>query len=271
MKKANIVMTAIESLATCAVAWSQTSPSSPADILRQARNYQFQFRAGQYDVVPKYVAMLEEATKADPDSADFWNGLGVAYLAQAAGTMLTRGNPADAAIAVPKGIRALERALALNPDHAEALALHGGIQAAMASYQEAQQMALKGVAEMNHAVELAPKSVRVRLQCAFSGINLPDAMRNNANEAEDLDFIIKVASGSRPGDYLRILRGDLSFELGQVDLARDQYELAGKSASPAADLAQARLTALSQGGVTAADIKKLRNAAGTNCSMCHGK
>ena len=102
---------------------------------------------------------------------------------------------------------------------------------------------------MNRAVELAPNSVRVRLVRAFNGLNLPDALRNHAAEAEDLDFLIKVAGGSRPGDYLHIMRGDLYFELGKLDLARSQYEIASKSASPAASEATERLTALTQGGV----------------------
>ena len=106
---------------------------------------------------------------------------------------------------------------------------------------------------------------------AFNGLSLPDALRNHAAEGEDLDFLIKAAEGSRPGDYLHIMRGDLYFELGQPDLARDQYEIAGNSASPAAAEAHARLAALTQGGVAATDIKKLRTAAGANCTMCHGK
>jgi tetratricopeptide (TPR) repeat protein len=239
--------------------------------LRQARAYQFQLRAGQYDILPKYVAMLEEATKADPENADLWNGMGTAYLAQAAGAMLTGGKPADAYTAVQKGMQALEHALKLNPDQAEALATHGGVQAMMASFQQAPQIAAKGVAEMNRAVELAPDSVRVRLVRAFNGLNLPNTLRNNAAEAEDLEFIISVAEGSRQGDYLHILLGDLYFELGKLDLARNQYEIAGESASPAATEAKARLTALTQGGVTVTDIKKLRSAAGANCAMCHGK
>jgi hypothetical protein len=50
-----------------------------------------------------------------------------------------------------------------------------------------------------------------------------------------------------------------------------QYEVVAKSTSPASADAAARLTALNQGGVPAADIKKLRAQAGTNCLMCHGK
>jgi tetratricopeptide (TPR) repeat protein len=215
--------------------------------------------------------MLEEATKTDPENADLWDAMGVAYLAQAAGAMLSGGKLADAMIALQKGPKALERAIELNPDHAGALSTHGGIQSMMASFQQAPQMAAKGVAEMNRAVELAPNSARVRLQRAFSGLSLPDPLRNNAAEAEDLDFLIKITEGSRPGDYLHIMRGDLYFELGKMDLARNQYEIAGKSASPASTEAKARLTALTQGGVAVTDIKKLRNAAGADCTMCHGR
>jgi tetratricopeptide (TPR) repeat protein len=197
--------------------------------------------------------------------------MGVAYLAQAAGTMLTGGKPVEAFTAVQKGMHSLEHALELNPDHAEALATHGGVQAMMASFQQQPQLAAKGVADMNRAVNLAPNSVRVRLARAFNGLSLPDALRSNAAEAEDLDFLIKVAGGSRAGDYLHIMRGDLYFELGKLDLAGNQYEMAGKSASPATAEATARLTALAQGGVPATDIKKLRIAAGANCVMCHGK
>jgi hypothetical protein len=193
MKKSNIVLT-LACLAMSAAAWPQTTTtSSTADILRQARAYQLQFRAGRYEVVPKYVAMLEEATKADPENADLSNAVGVAYLAKSAAVMLTGGKPADAWTAVQNGMHALEHALELNPHHAEALATHGGVQALMASFQQQPQLAANGVAEMNRAVELSPNSVRVRLQRAFSGLSLPDALRNNAAEAEDLYFLIKVA------------------------------------------------------------------------------
>jgi tetratricopeptide (TPR) repeat protein len=271
MKRSSIVWTALACMTMSVVAWAQTTASGVADILRQARAYQFQFRGGQYDVAPKAVVMLEEATKAKPENADLANAMGVAYLAQVAGGMLTGGNPADAFTGVQKGLKSLEHALELNPDHAEALAIHGGVQALMASFQPAGPAAAKGVAEMNRAVELAPNSVAVRLARAFNGLSLPDALRNHEAEAEDLDFLIKVAGRTRPGDYMHIMRGDLYFELGNPDLARNQYEIATKSASPAATEATERLTALTQGGVAAADIKKLRSAAGANCALCHGK
>ncbi len=272
MKRSSTKLTVFASLAMSVVAWAQTTAASnTADILRQARAYQFQIRGGQYDVAPEYVAMLETATKADAANADLWSAMGIAYLAQAAGTMLSGGKPADAWAAGVKGSQALEQALKLNPEQVEALATHGGMQAIMALLQKTPELGAKGAAEMNRAVELAPNSVRVRLVRAFNGLSLPDPLRNHAAEAEDLDFLIKIAEGSRPGDYMHLMRGDLYFELGKVDLAKREYEIVSKSTSPAAGEAAGRLTAVAQGGVSMTDIKKLRSAAGSNCALCHGR
>jgi hypothetical protein len=253
------------------VALTRASDRDTNAILQRAMAYQFQFRAGQTDVVPEYVAMLEEATKADPENAELWNAMGVAYLAQAARAMMPGGRPADALAAMPKGTGALDRAIALNPNHAEALATRGGVQAFMDLYQKGPAGAAEGIAKMNRAVEIAPSSRRVRLQRAFSGINLPDALRNRSNEAKDLEFLIGISSGTHAGDYIRLLRGDLHAENGAGDLARAQYELVAGGTSPASAEAASRLAALAQGGVGAADIKKLRAQAGTKCVMCHGK
>jgi hypothetical protein len=266
-----IALKAAMLLAVASAAFAQTTNPATKAILQRAMAYQFQFRAGQTDVVPQYVAMLEEATKADPENADLWNALGVAYLAQAAGAMMPGGHPADALPAMQKGPAALERAMQLNPNHAEAMATHGGVTAFMALYQQGPAGAAKGVDEMNRAIALAPTNRRVRLQRAFSGINLPDALRNRADEADDLDFLIALTSGTRPGDYLRLMRGDLHAETGAGGLARAQYEAVAKSSSPAAAVAASRLAALDEGGVPAIAIKKLRAQAGTNCLMCHGK
>jgi hypothetical protein len=141
----------------------------------------------------------------------------------------------------------------------------------MALLQKAPELAAKGAAEMNRAVELAPNSVRVRLVRAFNGPSLPGSLRNHETEAEDLDFLIRISEGTRPGDYMHLMRGDLYFELGKSDLAKGQYEIANRSTSPAAAEAAGRLTALTQGGVSMTDIKKLRSAAGSNCALCHGR
>ena len=258
-------------LAMASAAFAQGTDATTTAILQRAMAYQFQFRGGQTDVVPDYVAMLEAATTADPESAELWNAMGVAYLAQGARAMMPGGRPADALTVLPKGIASLERAIQLNPNHAEALATRGGVQAFMDMFQRGPAGAAEGIAKMNRAIELAPSSRRVRLQRAFSGINLPDALRNKANEAEDLDFLVGISMGTRAGDYIRLLRGDLHAETGASDLARAQYELVAKSSSPASTDAAARLVAMAQGSVPVADIKKLRTQAGTNCMMCHGK
>lgn len=247
---AAVVLTA--SLAAAAHAADATTD----DILRRALGYQFQFRAGHTDVVPEYVAMLEEATKSHPESADIWYAMGVAYLAKGA---------------ILKGPAALDRALQLNPNHPEALAVRGGVRALMGTVVQEPARTEQGLAEINRAIGLAPASRRARLVRAFVGGILPDAMRNRATEAEDLDFLITVAKGTRAGDYIRIMRGDLAAEVGSSESAREQYALAATSTSPAGVEAQARLAALAQGGVPAADIKQLRQQAGANCVMCHGK
>jgi hypothetical protein len=266
-----LVVKATIALAMGGVAFAQTTDQGDRDILRRAMAYQFMFRAGQTDVVPEYVAMLEEATQAAPENAELWNAMGVAYLAEAARAMMPGGRPADALAAMKKGPAALERAIQLNPDHAVALATRGGVQAFMGLYQQGPSGAAEGIARMNRAIALAPSSRRVRLQRAFSGINLPDGLRNRDAEAEDLEFLIPISEGTRAGDYIRLLRGDLHAEGGASDLAREQYAVVAGSSSPAAAEAIARMTALAQGGIAAADIKKLRAQAGTNCLMCHGR
>jgi hypothetical protein len=256
-------------LAASIATLAQTADAGRTDILQRAMRYQLLFRTGQVAVVPEYVAMLETATAASPDDADLWDALGVAYLAQAARAMMPGGSPANALPAMQKGPAALERAIQLNPNHAGALATRGGVQAFMGLYQQSPATTAEGVARMNRAVQIAPASRRVRLQRAFSGINLPDALRNRTAEAEDLDFLVGIATGTRAGDYVRLLRGDLHAETGSAAQAREQYELVAKSSSPATAMAVSRLTSLDQGAVPVADIAKLRQAAGTNCLMCH--
>ena len=80
-------------LAMVTAAFGQTTDAGTKAILQRALAYQFQFRSGQTDIVPEYVAMPEEATKADPENAELWNAMGVAYLAQAARAMMG-GRPA---------------------------------------------------------------------------------------------------------------------------------------------------------------------------------
>jgi hypothetical protein len=231
--------TVIAAMHSAAVLAGGATPKAE-DILGRAAQYQREFRAGDMAVVPDYVAMLEAATRAEPENADLWYAMGRAYLQ-------------------------------INPDHPLALAQLGGVQALMASMLNQPALATQGVADMNRAAQLAPDSTMVRLTRAFLGLSLPDSLRNHASEFADLDFLIEGAEWGAAADYVRILRGDLFFETGQPAQARADYRSVAGAGSAATSTANKRLLALDQGGVAMADIKALRTAAGAQCAMCHGR
>jgi tetratricopeptide (TPR) repeat protein len=253
-----------------AMAMAQAPRPEARQVLAKAMEYQLGFRAGNLAVIPEYVAMLEAATQAEAGNADLWYALGRAYLMRGARAMLPGGDEADAPRAIPPAMAALQRALRIDPDHAEALAQQAAVQGLIASQMNMPARAAGSVAQMNRAVELAPHSTMVRLVRGFLGPNLPETLRNRAAEAEDLDFLIEAASYSRAGDYMRIMRGDLDFESGKPELARQHYQIVAESGSRAAVEARARLTALQKGGVPMEDIRALRTSAGAQCTMCHG-
>jgi tetratricopeptide (TPR) repeat protein len=245
-------------------------PSQAREVLEQSRKYQFQFRTGDMTVIQPWVVMLEQATKAEPENADLWYWMGYVYLAQGAQALLA-GKPAEAMPAMQKGPAALRQALKINPNHAEALSQLGGIQTMLGPVLQLPAMAPRGVAQMNRAVELAPQSIRVRLMRAFAGPNLPAELRNQAVEAEDLDYLISVSEWGTAGDYMRIMRGDLNFEYGKPEQARVMYRSVENTGSGASMDAKARLAALDAGSISMADIKALRAAVGAQCAMCHDR
>lgn len=270
MKSSAFLSAVVGGLAICSVAWAQTTDGRPADILRQAKAYQFELRNGRTENIGNSIAMLESATNKHPHDADLWNAMGAAYLARTTEILISGKGFAELGPLFQKSQAALERALAIKPDHAEALAAHGGLRAALAAGSRQPDQAAKGVDEMNRAVALAPHSTPVRLQRAFSGLNLPDALRNRSAEAEDLDYLTRTTNEQQSRDFLQLLRADLHFETGESALAKELYRLVSRSSSPLASRAEARLAALERGDVATADIKKLR-ADTINCSMCHGQ
>jgi hypothetical protein len=252
------------------------SPASSMDIaavLKQARDYQVRFRDGEPDAASANVDLMEKATAAEPANADLWHALGVAYVNLAARATMPGGNRSDVAVALQKGMPALNRALELDPDHAPALAVRAGMRAMIGMQMNAPQALSQAITDMNRAVALAPDSPAVRLIRVFGAPPMPDALRNRANEAADLDFLIRAADKSRAGDFMTILRGDLHFETGDVARARQLYEtVKSTGAQAAAQLADARLVLLAQGGDSLMrEILALRAVAGTQCSMCHGR
>lgn len=242
-------------------------------VLKQARDYQFKFRDGDVGAPAAYVALLEQVTVAETGNPDLWYAMGLAYVNLAARATMAGGNRADVVIALQKGMPALNRALQIDPDHAEALSLRAGMRALVGLQMNAPAQLAQAVADMNRAVELAPKSVAVRLTRAFSGPVMPEDLRNRANEAADLEFLIEAAQRNRAGDFMTILRADLHYESGETDSARQLYETVdGTGAASAAELAKSRLALFAQGeDAMMRDIKSLRAVAGTQCRMCHGR
>jgi tetratricopeptide (TPR) repeat protein len=265
-----ILVAVVGAVLNAANAHAQSPARSSSEVLAQVSKYEQQFRTGDMSVVRAWVAMLEEATRTEPDNADLWYALGYVYLTQNAQAMLTGASITDIMPNMQKGPAALRRALQINPDHPEALSQLGGVQVMMGLMTQAPAMTTRGLAQMNRGIALAPDSTRVRLMRAFAGPNLPEELRNHAAEAEDLEFLIDAAQGSRSGDYMMIMRADLHFEDGQRDAAASLYTIAADSRSSAAAMAKTRLAQLRQGGVAAADIKDLRAVAGAQCAMCHG-
>ena len=260
-------------LLSAAGAAEQTPGLDASSILKQTKDYQLRFRDGDLEVVTANVELMEQATAAEPGNADLWHALGVAYVSLAARATMSGGNRADVVVALQKGMPALNRALQIDPDHAEALSLRAGMRALLGMQMKAPSVLSQSIADMNRAVELAPKSATVRLVRAFGAPPMPEELRNRVNEAADLDFLIGASEGSRAGNFMTILRADLHFENGDVDSARRLYELIDATgAATAAQLAKSRLALFPQGrDALMADVNALRAVAGTQCRMCHGR
>lgn len=241
------------------------------DVLKQAKDYQFRFRDGELDAATANVALLEKATAAEAGNADLWYAMGLAYVNFAGSARRPEGNPGDALIALQKGMPALNRALEIDPDHAQALSLRAGMRAMMGMRMNPVLLP-QAIADMNRSIELAPESAAARLVRAFSAPVMPEELRNRVNEAADLDFLIRHSDWSRAGNFMTILRADLHVENGETDIARNLYEMiSGTGAASAARLAKSRLALFQQGKAAMMnDIEALRAVAGTQCSMCHG-
>src|SRR5689334_9156172 len=89
-------------IARCIAAFKSAAAMAGEDeahirgVLSRAMQYQIEFRNGNLDVAPAYVALLETATRENPPNADLWYALGRAYLLQGARGLLPGGDPAAA-------------------------------------------------------------------------------------------------------------------------------------------------------------------------------
>lgn len=270
MKTTLVALAALAGASLAAAAWAQAPAFDVRGALVQAQLQVLRARTGDADAAAKGVAGLETAVAAVPDSAPLWAALGRSQITQASLAMAPGGNPANAAGGFRGASVAYEKALKLDPNHVEALSGHGALLTAMAAFQRKPELADQGMAEMTRAVELAPTATTPRLNRAFSGVNTAPAKRDTATVVQDLTFLTEVARGSQPADYIHLLLGDLYYETGKPDLARQHYLAAARSNAKAEPEARARLASLASGTVPFAEIQKVRAATGTNCAMCHG-
>jgi tetratricopeptide (TPR) repeat protein len=262
--------------AICAIlALACATTSTPATgkqghVLRQAQEYSYQVRRGRFEVVPQEIALLEQATAADPNNGALWDALGVAYLHRVAA--LANRPAADRAslrLDFQRALAAFERALQIDPNHPDALAGHGMALTVSSAIERQPEWAARGVAEMDRAVALRPTGLRVRLTRAFTGINLGAPLRKPQLIIDDLAFLLEIADGTRAGDVMRIALGDVFAETGDVALARREYSLADRPGSTARDASRLRLAVLDRGQLPVAEAAELRSRLGGDCMMCH--
>jgi tetratricopeptide (TPR) repeat protein len=260
-------------LATLALACATTgapAAGKQSPVLRQAREYSYEVRRGRFEVIPQEIALLERATAADPNDAALWDALGVAYLHRVA-ALANRPDADRAALRLDfqRALAAFERALQIDPNDPDALAGHGMALTVSSAIERQPEWAARGVAEMDRAVALQPRGVRVRLTRAFTGINLRAPLRKTQVIIDDLAFLLQIADGTRAGDVMRIALGDVYAETGAMALARREYALADRPGSTAQDASRLRLAALDRGQLPVAEAAELRSRLGGDCMMCH--
>jgi len=265
MKAVTLTGAALAALLATTCAWSQTST---AQALAELRGYALLIRTGQFDLAPKAMSLVETLLKAEPNNPEVLNAYAIANFNVLAASSQKGIDMAVAMPALQKGSAAFEKAAALAPDNADALAGRGASRTLMGSFSNNQELIAKGVADMNRAVELAPNSPVPRLQRAFFGVNMPAGLRPDAGVEADLKQLIAWGT-PREKDVLNLLLGDLYAETGKLDLAKTHYEASNRAGSTKADLAQQRLTAVAKGRVGPAEIQSLRSQLGSNCVMCH--
>ncbi|MBL8554020.1 MAG: hypothetical protein JNL41_07055 [Phenylobacterium sp.] len=259
-------------VAAAGAALSQAPPAGPfpsADqALADARLASFRFRQGEYGVVHDAAARLEAAVQAHPRDGRLWNALGVAYFEHITADFQTNSFK-DIPGHLRKAQAAHEQALALNPDDPVALAGRATAYAIAAGFTRELDIGRRGIADLNRAAQMAPDEPAIRLQRAFTNLGVAAELRDRAAAETDLAHLIRLSEGSRPGDVLHVLLGDLHLEGGKPDLARKEYAVAARTGSAIRDLGEARLASLAAGGPRPAEITRLRNEIGRNCTLCH--
>lgn len=201
----------------------------PAALVAAKRGIQSGMDHASATEVMKARAKLQAMSAAEPKSGPlhYW----VAYASWRAVPLVARTDVAKAANVGSQGLTECEQALAANPKDAEALALKGGLQGMMISFDQGSVMTNgpQSVANIAHAIELAPTSPRAWLLQGIGNLNKPAQFGGGAEPAlESLHKAIALFAGATPADSTAIDwgRDDACVWAGRAEMKRQNYAAA---------------------------------------------
>jgi tetratricopeptide (TPR) repeat protein len=142
--------------------------------------------AGDQARLAEAIRDMEAARKGDETNVDNLFNLARAYFFES--------NVSNKADSVVKAEQTLARVVELNPKRVDALAFHGSVLSRMSGGRDI-PMFMRGVGEMQSAVQQDPRDLTARLVRAFTTLNFPPQARAAFGEYEplqDLEFVAKV-------------------------------------------------------------------------------
>ena len=179
--------------------------------------------------VMKARAKLQAMATADPKPGllHYW----VAYASWRAVPLLARTDKAQAAKVGAEGLAQCQLALAANPKDAEALALEGGLQGMMISFDPGSVMTNgpQSVANLAHAIGLEPANPRAWLLQGIGNLNKPAEFGGGAEAGlESLRKAIDCFASAAPADSTAADwgRDDAYLWAGRAEMKREHYAAA---------------------------------------------
>jgi len=200
----------------------------PAALVAAKRGIQSGMDHASAADVMKARAKLQAMSAAEPKSGllHYW----VAFASWRAVPLVARTDVVKAANIGSQGLTECDLALAANPKDAESLALKGGLQGMMISFDQSSVMTNgpQSVANIAHAIELAPASPRAWLLQGIGNLNKPAQFGGGAEPAlESLRKAIDLFAGER-ADSTAIDWGhdDAWVWAGRAEMKRERYAAA---------------------------------------------
>lgn len=233
--------------------------------------YFYQARGGDAQAADKAIATFERAVTLAPEASSLMRALGLTYFLKTAILAQSRAGAPEVTTALQHTLAAFDRALERTPEDPILLSAHGSALTILSGYQQSQELLMKGIEEMNRAVNAHPNGIHARLFRGFTHLNLPPRFRNQSAAIEDLQAILKALPAGyneQAQGVMHVLMGDVYWEAKELAKAKAEYEAAVTLSSSAAQEARARLATLAQSQFDAQAVGRYR-ANLTNCALCH--